>query len=235
MELLGTSAVTGYYGTCTEVSNNEGTGSSDPGLGDDEPVHDSEERERFDFQEMRHEVDEHTVEGRREDEPTTGQQHSNGTGGTGNRSTSSNKRKSTEVPEGSRSRRAKKSITDNRATQEGILAAMGHLVKSSDRLVEQNDEFISIQHEKIKLSRGTIPPEIVDILHSYGLNIQQRRKVMKTLKDPVDQQCFMDATPEERRETIGEYIPGWYQPRTAEMQPNPTANESTFRFSNFML
>jgi hypothetical protein len=72
-------------------------------------------------------------------------------------------------------------------------------------------------------------------LHSYGLNIQQRRKVMKALKDPVDQQCFMDATPEERRETIGEYILGWYQPRTAEMQPNPTANESTFCFSNFML
>jgi hypothetical protein len=225
MELLGTSAITGDYGTCTEISNNEGTGSSDPGLADDEPVHDSEERERFDFQEMRHEVDERTVEGRREDEPTIGQQHSGGTGGTGNRSTSSNKRKSTEVPEGSRSRRAKKSITDNRATQEGILAAMGHLVKSSDRLVEQNDEFIAIQHEKIKLSRGNIPPEIVEVLHSYGLKIQQRRSVMKALKDPVDQQCFMDATPEEQREIIGEYIPGWYQPHTAEMQSNPTLLE----------
>jgi hypothetical protein len=63
---------------------------------------------------------------------------------------------------------------------------MGHLVKSSDRLVEQNNEFIAIQHEKIKLNGRAIPPEIVDVLHFYGLSIQQRRKVMKALKDPMD-------------------------------------------------
>jgi len=234
MELLGTSAVTRDYGTCTETSIASGSGSSDPDHVNNGLVHDSEERERFDFQEIRTQADECTVEGCREDEAGIGQQPSTGTGETGNRSTSSNKRRSSEEPGDSRSRRAKKAITGNRATQAGILDAMGHLVRSSDRIVEQNERFIAIQNEKMKLNARTIPQEIVDKLNSYGLNIQQRRAVMRALRDPVDQQCFMNATAEEQKETIGEYIPGFFQPRYGGVHPNPVANENPFSFSNFM-
>jgi hypothetical protein len=227
MELIGTSAVTGDYGTCTENSTASGSSSSNPGLADDEPVHDSEERDRFDFHEMRMQEDECTVEGRRGEEPPTGQQPSTETGETGNRSTSSNKRKSSEVPGGSRSRRAKKSVIGNRATQEGILDAMGHLVRSNDHLVEQNDKLLAIQQEKMKMCSRTIPTEIVDLLNSYGLNIQQRRTVMHKLSDPVDQQCFLTATPEEQKETINEYLPDLNQ---THYQPNPTTSGDHFFF-----
>jgi hypothetical protein len=53
IELLGTSAITGDNGTCTENSTASGSGRSNSGLADDGPAYDSEERERFDFQETR--------------------------------------------------------------------------------------------------------------------------------------------------------------------------------------
>jgi hypothetical protein len=233
MELLGISAVIGDYGTCTEISIASGSGISDPDHVDNRPVHDSEERERFDFQETRMQEDECTIEGHREDVAGIGQQPSKGTDEIGNRSTSSNKQRSSEEPGNSRNRRAKKAITGNRATQAGILDAMGHLVRSSDHLVEQNERFIAIQNEKMKLNARAIPQEVVDILNSYGLNIQQRRAVMRALRDPVEMQCFMNATAEEQKETIGEYIPGFFQPRYGGVHPNPATNENPFFLFQF--
>jgi hypothetical protein len=224
--LVGTSVTIGNYTVGAQGSNMSGADSTDTAP-EDEPVIDSEERARFDFQEMRYNMEE-TVQHLAELDsspsihtmrtPAHVSQSSAGTS-VENRISCSGKRKSSDAPtESSRSRRIKSKIAERQNAVKGFANQINELVKNQKIMIEQNAQFLRIQTEKSQL-----PSEVIAIVNKFSLNVQEELKVWQILANPIQRQYFMNSDPTKQMEYMESHIAGFIQKQVQNMQ-HPSRN-----------